>query len=220
MFSICVYFAAHPLKLCRFLSSICSKRKVDQNLVLSPLQSLISLILFYNAGNLIWACQIVEQLLSGDANTHREGWGPSSAWTNWTLFNANASSVKFLCFQTYLFLVVVVVGGGGVQRYYRSFFCTRCRHRCEGKRDMEPLTRRRRGLRSVSFIKYAATAGTSVHDGRVCWRHPRCKFICHLLGASRRSPVKKRSLWLRAEFPLRLTQQSPKPGDEIFGLES
>lgn len=34
------------------------------------------------------------------------------------------------------------LGEGGVQRYYRIFFCTRCRHRCEGKRDMELLIQR------------------------------------------------------------------------------
>lgn len=32
-------------------------------------------------------------------------------------------------------------------------------------------------LWSVSFIKYAATAGTSVHIGCVCWLYRRCKFV-------------------------------------------
>lgn len=181
-----VYFAVHPPELSRLLSSGRSKRKVDQNVVLSPLQSFSSLILFYNAVNLIWVCQIVERPLSGDANTHREGWRSfirleTAARCDWTLFfYANDFSVQFLCFQSYLFLEVVL--GGGVQRYYRSLFCTRCRRRCEGKRDMEPLSQ---GLWSVSFIKYAATAGTAVHTGHVCWLCPPCKFICHVLGASR-----------------------------------
>lgn len=154
----------------------------------------LHLTLFIYLSRKRYLCRADSALSSRDEKMAHRGWWPimriDEHQCDWVVFHSNEFSLwnimsvfqgsYFKCCGSYVFIF-----GRFLQPY--GFHCTRRRQRREGKRDMELLIQRRRGLWSVSFnIQQIHTNSCDISSWWVSLFASSPMQVCNIFYTSRR----------------------------------